>query len=151
MSKRGKQKYQIDYRIKDIYNAYKKDNPKDTDYFVDYSKFSDIVHKGFSVISDEILNNSQEVFLPHNTGTLSIIKRKNNPKRLAIDYKTTKEVGQTVYYFNDHSRGYSFRWRWRKQMVAIRNRPYYSFVPTRYNKRKLAKEIFSGQQDYFQV
>jgi len=151
MSKRGKQKNKVDFRIKDVYKFYKSINPKGSDFYVDYKRFSEITHAGMQKISDLLLNESEIIKLPYGLGELSIIKRKNSMRKMYIDFKTTREVGETVYFFNDHTRGYIFRFRWRKNIVFVKNRKHYSFIPSRGNKRQLAALIKSGKVDYWQV
>ena len=97
--------------------------------------------------------NSKEVKLTCRMGTLQIVKhqpKEYTGKSLRWDWKSTRELGKPVYYLNEHSNFFKYRFFWSKQDCIIPNRIKYMFVASRENKRDLAKLIFSKQCDYIE-
>lgn len=106
----------------------------------------------------------EEVILPSRMGRICVIgvKRniqfdeKGNIKNGRIDWKLTKEMWEKdpelkakkelFYFFNEHSDGISYLFKWYKSRILVTNKNYYSFIPSRHNKRLLAKLIKSGQE-----
>ena len=136
------------YTITDYYLSYKEYIEEGTQYDVSYTTFRNIVSDYFKYIRDEVMLNSKEVKLPCRMGTLQIVKhqpKEYTGKSLRWDWKSTKELGKPVYYLNEHSGFFKYRFFWSKQdCIRIK----YMFVASRENKRDLAKIIFTGQCDY---
>ncbi len=116
-------------------------------------------------IHDEIMSmvilNNFEFNLPVRMGTLRIGKKKL-PIRLTdngelikgplqVDWKATNDLWNIsedakkdkvrVFYTNEHTNGYKHRFRWSKMKMRLENMYYYSFIPSRTNKRLLAKYL----------
>ena len=84
-------------------------------------------------------------------GYLKIVKRKIRfENNLAVDWKTTNEVGKKVYHMNDHSGGYKYIFKWVKANVIIQNKLLYRLVITRDYKRGLAQLIKGKKVDYYE-
>ena len=141
------------YTIADFYISYKSYIEENTPYDVDLKTFKSIVTDYFKYIRDEVMLQSKEVKLPYRMGTLQIVKhlpKEFTGKSLRYDWKATKELGKPVYYLNDHSQGYKYRFFWSKQDCNIPNRIKYMFVASRANKRNLAQIIYNRQCDYIE-
>jgi hypothetical protein len=78
------------------------------------------------------------VQLPHNMGFIRIVGKKSDIK--AIDFKSTKELGMTIYHDNRHTDGYRFEWHWSKPYHLVKNMLHYSFIPTNGNQGNSMKE-----------
>ncbi len=152
-----------DYNLRDCYKHYKKlsDDP------VDYQTYKKTVEGINKKMMEAIIKESLEIKLPCRLGKLSIIKWKPHPydkdgnfvkERLKIDFKASKEYWKKeypnltmkeiyeipnktkIYHENYHSDGYEFRFYWEKYSISnIPGRAAYCFIPTRSNRRLLAK------------
>ena len=99
---------------------------------------------------DDIMLRNATFKLPFRMGYLKIIKRKIKfQNNLAIDWKTTNEIGKKTYHMNDHSGGYKYLFKWVKSNIIVQNKFMYRLVITREYKRELAKLIKTGKMDYF--
>jgi hypothetical protein len=147
--KRTKGRYNTKYKLADCYREYLRENPRGSDFYVDYITYKLINTTMLEKIFDRILYNSSEIVLPYRLGALSVLKKKMDYNRLRVDYKTSMETGIRVYHMNDHSNGYQFKIRWRKHIAIFKNRKYYCFIPTRTHNRLLAKLVKEGKNDYF--
>lgn len=149
--KRSKGRYTDTFKMKDVYKQYLKDNPKDSDFYVDYKTFISNIDLCFEKVLHNILYEADEITFPHRLGSISIIKTKMRMDKLTIDFAKSKELNTTIYHLNDHSNGYRMRYRWRKHKAIFTNRKYFSFIPSRQNKRLLSKLIQEGKTDYMSI
>lgn len=139
------------YTIADYYLSYKEYIEEGSIYDVPFQTFKAILLDYFKYIRDEIMLNSKEVKLPCRLGTLQIVKhqpKEYTGKSLRWDWKSTRELGKPVYYLNEHSGFFKYRFFWSKQDCIIPNRIKYMFVASRENKRNLCKLIKSRTVDY---
>ena len=147
-----------------FYTHYK-NNKKDKDSSLDFKTYREILYKFNTFLMQKILE-GQEVILPSRMGRLCILGTKQNIKvdedgkikGLRIDWKSTKELWardpkmkeekRLVYFFNEHTEGINYSFKWFKSRVLITNKYYYTFVPSRHNKRLLAKLIKTESAEY---
>ena len=105
--------------------------------------------------------------MPYKIGRLRIRKYKPKIKinedgtldksKLFVDYANTNKLWSTnkeakknkklVFHLNDHSNGYQHRWFWEKRESNIPNHSAYCFLPSRLNKRTLAKALKDENTD----
>ena len=78
--------------------------------------------------------------LPYHMGFIRIVGRQGNVDRLSIDFKATKELGETIYHDNRHTDGKYFFWDWRKPNHLVKNMQHYTFLPTSGKKGNSLKE-----------
>lgn len=139
------------YTITDFYLSYLDYIERDTVYDVGYKKFRSILSDYFKYISEEVIINGKEFKFPCRMGTLQVVKHrpKNyNSKSLRIDFGTSKQLGKKIFFLNEHSDGYKYRFHYCKKNCLTENKSKYQFVATRANKRLLAKVIFKRLRDY---
>lgn len=152
MDKKVKLKYQRKcYTIADYYISYQNYITKNTLYDIPFVKFKEVLLEYFKYLRDEIMLNSKEVKLPCRLGTLQIVKHQPKEftgKSLRIDYKSSKELGKIIYFLNEHSSNFKYRFYWSKKDCLVKNKSQYQFVATRQNKRDLAQIIFHKQADF---
>lgn len=155
MEQKAKLNYQRKcYTIADYYISYRDYIAKNTAYDIPFTKFKQILLDYFKYLRDEIMLNSKELKLPCRLGTIQIIKhlpKEYTGKSLRIDYKLSKEEGKAIYFLNEHSGNYKYRFYWSKKDCLVKNKKQYQFVATRENKRNLAQLIFSKTIDYPEV
>jgi hypothetical protein len=150
-------KHKTHFGIKDAYLYY--EDTSDTP--ISYSVFTQIIKEFYKEISNMIIFNTFEFRMPYRLGRLRIRKYKPKIKvnadgtidksRLFIDYASTKKLWSTneeakenkklVFHLNDHTNGYQHRWFWEKRTSNIPNHSAYCFIPSRFNKRTLAKAL----------
>lgn len=141
------------YTIADYYISYKQYIEPNTQYDVDLKTFKGIVTDYFKHIRDEIMLHSKEVKIPCRLGSLQIVKHKPKTytnKSLRWDWKATRETGKPVYYLNEHSSEFKYRFHWSKQGCIFTNKSKYMFIASRANKRNLAQLIFQKVRDYIE-
>lgn len=152
MEEKAKLNYQRNsYTIADFYISYRDYITKDTAYDVQFTKFKDVLLNYFKYLRDQIMLESKEIKLPCRLGTIQIIKHQPKEftgKSLRIDYKSSKEEGKVIYFLNDHSGNFKYRFLWSKKDCLVKNKIQYQFVATRANKRSLAQIIFNKEKDY---
>jgi hypothetical protein len=148
---RGKNKIKQPYTLPDMYKAYVEEYPEGNIYYISYKDFIAINEEFYKRIMEEVMYRNATFKLPFRMGYLKIIKRKINFKnKLAIDWKTTNDIGRKVYHMNDHSGGYKYIFKWIKTNIIAQNKYLYRLVITRKYKRELAKLIKQGGIDYFE-
>jgi hypothetical protein len=108
----------------------------------EYTKYKKVIDTFHKILAEEMMTNGTHYKLPHRLGTLGIRKKKSKSKR-AVDFAKTKEYGVTIYHNNYHSEGFYAFYHWNKDFpqAAFTYKQLYKFVPTRYNKRTLARKI----------
>lgn len=139
------------YTIADFYKSYLDYIERDTVYDIGYKKFRTILNDYFKYIANEVIMNGKEFKLPCRMGTLQVIKHKPknyNSKSLRIDFQSSKQYGKKIYFLNEHSDGYKYRFHYCKRNCLTANKSKYQFVATRANKRWLAQIIFKRLRDY---
>lgn len=142
------------YTITDFYQYYLQNIDQNTVYEVPYSTYRSILADYFKHLANQIIEKSYEIKLPCRLGTLCIIKKKPknfNGKSLRIDYHESKEQGKLIYFLNEHSGYYKYRFFWSKQNCITPNKSKYQFVATRANKRRLAQIIKNKEHDYIEI
>lgn len=141
------------YTIADYYLSYKDYIEEGSIYDIPYQTFKAIVLDYFKYIRDEVMLHSKEVKLPCRLGTLQIIKhqpKEYTGKSLRWDWQSTKQLGKPVYYLNEHSNGWKYRFYWCKQDCIFKNKSKYMFIASRANKRNLCVIIKNKQCDYIE-
>lgn len=78
--------------------------------------------------------------LPGHMGYLRIVGRKINRSRMFVDFKATKEHGETIFHDNRETDGCYFFWNWTKPNHLVKNMQYYTYYPARGNKGDSPKE-----------
>lgn len=142
------------HTVMDFYKFYLTQIERETVYDVEYKLYRQIVEDYFRYIVEQIMDNSREFKFPCRLGNLSIVKRqpKNfDNKSLRIDYHESKIQGKAVYFTNDHSNFFKFRFYWNKQSSLLTNKTKYQFIATRANKRRLAQIIKNKEHDYIEI
>lgn len=133
------------YTIRDMY--------KQIDIDISYFRFKRILDQFNTYLLDLLLNRSEGFKMPCRLGYICIVKYK--PKTytsysLSKDYKTSKDMGKTIYHLNEHSDGYKYRLYWSKNKNTIPDIYKYNLSFVRANKRKLAQLIFN-KHDYINI
>lgn len=160
IAKRGKAAYPVDYTLRDLYDKYKREVPKDIK--VEWAVFNKVMQMFGEKLINKILNESAEVKLPCNLGTLMVEKaiirlgENMNPdgtikkhNSLKIDWVETNRLGKYVYHLNEHRNGYRYKFHWHKGKVS--NIGVYALIPLRIHKRRLAKILKTQpERDYFE-
>lgn len=148
---RGKNRIQDPYTLTSMYARY-----IDTHtgiYNIEYKLFIILITEFYKGVMKEILYNSRDFNMPYRMGKIMVVKTPVNINHLnarSMDWKKAAELGKPVYHLNEHSSGYKYYFFWNKAKCIIKNAFYYRFIPTRTNKRYLAKLIKSGEYDYFE-
>lgn len=111
---------------------------------ISYTQFVKIINQGNEVSAAKVLDNTAGYKIPEHMGYLAVTRYKS--KKRNVDFKRTKELGQTVYHTNFHSYGYTGRIQWfSSQIVRCKFHQIYKFIPERKVSRELAKKIKAGK------
>lgn len=168
VGKRGKNKWKVNYGIKDYYKYYTKTvsfkSISSSKYFkgtnppiVDEKLYRQIVKDYFSMIARDTIFKSKVVKLPL-FGHLAVKKRKMNFSFLSekqgglkIDFKKSKEAGKIVHHLNEHRNNYSYGFKWYRAANSL-FQPFYYLSITRTNKRLLAQTLLTNKSiDYYEL
>jgi len=139
--------------LRDSFKAFNKDQSPESLFFIDYKTYRSVCEKFNKKVVEDILYNAGDFKLPYRLGEIRIQKKKMkfDTSKMKINWKATKESGFRVYHMNDHRDNYRYRWYWRKKNVIVQNKTLYSFIPSRANKRELAKLLKTDKSiDYFE-
>lgn len=139
------------YTIVDSYEEYKKEN-KGTPFHVNKRMYKDICYEFNKQISSSIIEDTLQFDMPARLGFIRVkkIKGKNELIKKQIDWQASKKYNKWIFHLNMHSDGYYYRWTWGKKNALFANKSIYSFKPTRFNKRKLAKLLKLNEIDFFE-
>lgn len=152
-SKRGKNKIQHPYTMKDIYLDYISTINKRTPYYVSFLDFCELSKMYCTRIINKIVLESKSFKIPFRLGRLFVSKKKPkilSDSTLSVDWLETRKAGKIIRHINDHSNGYKYRFTWSKKTAFVINQTYYRLVLSRDNKRFLARTIKTGDVDYIE-
>lgn len=153
---RGKGKIQGRLTINDIYDKYTTEEKliKDSPYDVDKQLFRGILERFFQELMDYMIDDGGEFRLPFRLGRIGVFKKRIEYKfqnqLQHVDWYSTLQLGKCVYHFNEHTDGFKYFFSWNREIVGIPNVQSYRFIPTRANKRILAKKIKQEGNDYME-
>lgn len=153
--KRGLNKIKNCHTPKEMYLDYIKDISEDSPYYVTFEEYLDISGDFYKDLINKVIVESRTVLLPNRMGSLTVMKKKPkliNKSTVTIDWEITNKYGngKAIYFINDHSKGFKFRFIWSKKECMCVNRFLYRLVLSRNNKRFLAKCIKEGT-DYIEM
>ena len=118
--------------------------------YVDFKRILDAMSR---IILYKLLNASEGFKMPFGLGYIQIGKympKTLTNESLSVDYKSSKELGKTIYHLNEHSQGYKYRLYWSKIPRTFPDRYRYQLQLVRANKRQLAQLIFNNK-DYIDI
>ena len=129
------------HSIKDMYVAYKKDNPESD---TTYALYTYIIEKFNKKVIDVILS-GKVFYLGHGLGSIRIKKIKRNYNRPTIDWYETNKlkkegINNHVYYTDE----YWYRWYWDKYRAKVSNKTVYRFDPMKGptgSRKRLVKHL----------
>lgn len=153
---RGLNKVQHPYVLEDIYKFYVTTIEKEGPFDIGYKLYRSIIEDYIRFVT-EMLFEGKEYNIPVSLGRVQIVKLKmnySNTTSLPVDWVNTVKYNKRIVNLNEHSRGFKYRFRWFKSRLHLtvnNNYILYRLVFTRANKRRLAKIIKSGEQDYLQI
>lgn len=124
--------------IKQLYKYYRSEDYTTKGEKVLYNEYREICYKVNERIAQSMLQ-GKYIRLPFNLGKFYIKKVKNNYKHLKLDYAYFNETGKKAFHLNEHSNKFHAKWFWEKISCRIPGNKIYSFIPSRNNKRQLAK------------
>ena len=139
----------VAYTVKHMYESYVDYTSENNLKHIDYITFKRIVFDYFQYILDRLWR-GLEFEMPARLGTIGVTKMKLNSAK-SIDFHSTKQLGYTVWFTNDHSNGYKYKFRWSKIPTSLVNIKKYSLQLVRSNKRKLAQMIKNRGQDFIEL
>jgi hypothetical protein len=141
----GLKRYKNQHDRKDLFNFFKENNPS---IDINSINFINIIKEFNTKLMDEIIINNYRFELFGLLGHIEIVKKKikYNEDNLKKDFNTSAKEECLVYHTNEHSQGYYYRFLWFK--TPVKGIKKFSFIPTRTNKRNLAKAIKSNNIKY---
>ena len=132
----------------------------------DYTK---IIKEYYDAVSKMIVYDSYSHYNSHKMGCINVLKyeavmldKEGNLREssLAVDWKATKAMWAEkynmeydvekfklikdkplIYFDNDHSDGWKYRWNWDKRTSLMNHQSKYYFRASRHNKRFLANAV----------
>lgn len=153
LSKRGKGKFRGALTMPDFYKEYISHFDEEHPYHIPYSEYSEIVSDYLKHVSELTVTKSMTFKLPFRMGALSVYKHKpifKSVNKMAINWPETNKLGKVVHNFNEHSNGYSYRFKWDRNGSIDKHMVLYAFKPSRSNARLVARLVKERQNDYFE-
>lgn len=118
-------------------------------YVCSRKEYAAICKEFNQAMMEEVLE-GREMQLPGDLGYLVVRKRKMDFDKLKINMKATKEMGMTIYYTNDHSRNFYYRFCWKRNTYLHHEISLFNFVVARRWKKQLSEAIYAGK-DYLEL
>lgn len=147
---RGKNKVQDPYTFVDMYEEYISDKEQESPYYVTYEEYVNICSLFYKSISKLVVDEGIKFRLPFGMGHLFVRKKKpTTTSHMPIDWVQTAREGKVIYNFNEHTKGFGYKFHWSKPN-NIKYKFTYRLELTRENKRYLAKAIKQNKKDYFE-
>lgn len=171
MKLRTKGKRNASVTTKDFYKFYKSSIEKNTVYDITKTQYTAILKYLNTEISKLIITENFEYSIVPNMGILCIRKYKKKLKldekgnliktKLPVNYMATKqlwerdpkmkEAKKLIYFINEHSDGYMFKFFWDKTNCRTTNKNFYMFKASRTNNRLINTAISTIEHlDYFE-
>lgn len=151
MKKRSRNNVRNTYNLKHFYDDYREEIEEGSPYDVSRETFYALCEDYFKYIADLLMEQAAVVQLPYRLGHLFIDKsRSKDFNKLAVDWKTSKELGKKVYHLNKHTDGFKYKFTWSKQRCIVKNKGLYRFKACRENVRHLATIIKGKQHDFIE-
>jgi hypothetical protein len=115
-------------------------------------------------ITNEVIEKGKRITLPASCGKFYVEGKKIVPhldeegilKGMAPDWHGSRKLWERdpeardsrkmLFHFNEHTRGVRYRFKWEVPLTLGTNRIFYVFILSRNNRRRLAKNIFGGQE-----
>jgi len=160
--KRGSRAVTVDYKREDIFKFLNQEYPE-----IDIPSYQHgrILNHFNSAISKAIMQEAYEFLMPDKIGNLRILKYKPvikiredgslDTSNMSVDWHKTntlwdenseaKKNKQLVYFTNEHSEGYQYKWYFTNYRSNCVNKTAYCFIPSRSNKRELGRLIKSEE------
>lgn len=150
-------RYRADYRSggKESYQAFVAAHPTIT---IDYPRWKRIVRELNVTYMNHALDLGETVYLPRGLGPIGVERK---PERrtftgqdgvthiiLPVNWQESKKQGKRVFYYNDHTEGWTYGWRWYPTKTKGFKLPeIWKFKPLQEWSVKLGKLILSGEVD----
>ncbi len=147
-SRKGiKNKVQSPKSLKDSYQLYLTMSKTP----VSYKTYKEVIGAFNKKILEDIIQGG-EFEMPYRLGKIRVRKIKSDYNRLKINFDHYRKTGEKIFFLNEHTGGYYYRWYWAKYKrgVRVRNKGKYEFLFNRKNKRRLSQIIMSGKTDFME-
>lgn len=148
-------KYEVFTSSNIVYKQFKEKNPETK---LTSSEFKNIINEINTFYIDYILDSGHMVFLPNGMGKMCISKNRRRMGykkdgvtkvlKAPINYAETKKQGKTIYYMNEHTDGFSYKYTWLKKASYIDHCAMWKMRMTHFAKAKLKDRIESTERDY---
>lgn len=126
--------------------------------------FRAVINEFNEYIADRLIKGDR-IILPYDLGCMDVIKKKQkynitddgkiDVKSLLVDWPKTWDYWKVnekaakekklLYYTNEHSDNFRYKFRWEKTNFKAKHAKYYSFKPSRLLSRKLAEYILDEE------
>lgn len=139
---RSKNIIQSPLTLTHAYKYYQSTIDLSSKYNIPYSVYRNICQDANKELSRMIIEEGYFFKMPYRLGTIRIEKRKIDLNNLKPDFGLFNKTELKNKHLNEHSGNYYVRFYWNKKIATIvKNKSAYCFIPTRENKRTLAKLI----------
>lgn len=125
---------------------------------IDYKQYRSIIEAINLYYVDQLLDTGDMVCIPSGLGKIMIQKNKRRVKptkdgtgthlKAPINWGETYKQGKIIYFLNEGSDGYAYRYMWVKAGSYIRNYQLWVMVMTKEAKKRLKQRIESKERSY---
>lgn len=125
---------------------------------IDFRKFKEIINAINIFYLEYILNTGDIVFIPYGLGKVFIQKNKRRIRRskdgtgthviAPVNWAETKKQGKVIYYMNEHSDEFTYRYWWFHKSAHLKHFPNWEMKMSDYAKKRLFAKIVDKEVDY---
>jgi len=138
-----------------MFKEFKKQNPQ---LNIDNKQYKQVIEQINLYYIKHLLDTGNMVFIPNGLGKMMIQKNQRKLKptkdgsskylRAPINWPESYKQGKIIYYLNESTDGFTYRYLWLKKASYIEKSSMWLLVMTKEAKRLLKERIESTEKDY---
>lgn len=148
-------KYNVVTGSREMFKLFKEQHPQIN---IDSKKYKEIIEALNLYYLDHMLETGNIVVLPYGMGKMMIQKNKRKLRptkdgkstylKAPVNWKETQKQGKIVYYLNESTDGYTYRYLWLKNGSYINHNSIWCMVMTMQAKKMLKNRVDCQERDY---
>jgi hypothetical protein len=148
-------KYDVNTGSRAMFKLFKEQHPQIN---IDSKKYKEVIESLNLYYLDHMLETGNVVVLPYGLGKMMIQKNKRRLRptrdgkstymKAPINWKETQQQGKIVYYLNENTDGFTYRYLWFKNGSYISHNSIWCMVMTMQAKKMLKNRIDCEDKDY---
>jgi hypothetical protein len=148
-------KYNIVTGSREMFKLFKEEHPQVN---IDSKKYKEVIEALNLYYLNHILETGNVVILPHGLGKIMIQKNKRRLRptkdgkstylKAPVNWKETQKQGKIIYYLNENTDGFTYRYLWFKKGAYINHNSIWCMIMTMQAKKMLKNRVDCEEKDY---